>query len=94
MANEDNLDFRFKVFKKSFEYFQQQLLDKKETEKSIRLKLLTKSVENVNSSWPELEGLNLVEKILDDESLQDKLFEIDEVYEVIIKNSLNQQKKK
>ena len=86
MAGEDNIDFRFEVFQKAFQYFQEELVQKKESEKAIRLKFLIKSLENVNSAWPELEGIDVLHKILEDESLKQKLFSIEEIYEGFIEN--------
>ena len=88
MAEEDHPDYRFEVFKKSFKYFQQELKNKEEKEKVIRLKLLSKSVENINSSWPELKGVKLMAKILEDESLHGKLFMLDEMYQTVIEKTL------
>lgn len=94
MASEDHPDFQFEVFKKSFEYFCQELRTKEEREKSIRLKLLAKSVENINSAWPELEGQELLRKMLEDESLQGKLFGFDEILETVLEAALSQDKLK
>jgi hypothetical protein len=91
MAEEDHPNFRFEVFKKSFKYFQQELRNKEENEKNIRYKLLSKSVENINSAWPELKGLSLMDKVLEDESLQGKLFMVDEMFKTIIEPALLQE---
>lgn len=86
MAGEDNIDYRFEVFKKAFQYFQDELLQKNKSEKEIRFKFLIKALENVNSAWPELQGIDIFKKILDDESLKQKLFGFDEIYEALIQN--------
>lgn len=94
MASEDHPDFQFEVLKKSFQYFCQELRTKEEREKSIRLKLLSKSVENINSAWPELDGQELIYKMLEDESLQGKLFGFDEILETVLDAAISQEKTK
>ena len=94
MAGEDQRDFRFEVFKKSFSYFQEELRFKEEKEKALRLKFLLKSVENMKSAFPELTGLKRVQKILTDQSLKDKLFEFQEVHETVAEEALLEERTK
>jgi hypothetical protein len=94
MSGEDHLEYRFEVFKKAFEYFLEELRFKEEKEKTVRNKLLAKSFENIKSAFPEVMGLNMVKKILEDESLKDKLFGFEEVYENIMEDALLEEKEK
>lgn len=73
-------------------YFIDEKKGKEEYEKIIRTKLLNKALENVKSSFPELEGMNLAEKIIEDESLSQKRFMVNEIYSSIFKKVLIEEK--
>lgn len=94
MASEDHRDFQFETLQQSFDYFCAGLRAKEEREKTVRLKLLGKAVENIQSAYPQLEGAEVLQKVLEDESLQGKLFELSEVFETVVEAALEQEKQR
>lgn len=94
MAGEDQPDYRFEVFKKALEYFVEELRFKEEKEKTVRIKFLSKSIENIKSAFPEYMGIKMIQKILEDQSLKDKLFEFEEIYDTIMETALLEEKDK